>query len=133
MATIMEAHAAELTRVGEDQRAFALIQNQMIVFVRTKIRNSDMYFASHAEMKSEPVVAGKFKEHSFAARRRSPQFFAGKIFLKFSHVRPAENPISRVHPDIDNLVSNAGVPLFAIPFDLGQLWHGAEYVIADSA
>ena len=123
---MMETHATELTRVGEDQRAFALIQDQVIVFGRMKIRRREVDFAGHAEMKAEPVVAGKFKQHSFAARRRSQQFLADQLFAQSSRVGVAENSFSRMQLHIGNLVANAGVPLFAIPFDFGQLRHRAK-------
>jgi hypothetical protein len=78
--SLMEAHATKLTRIGENQRAFALIQDQVIVLVRVEIRRPEVNFAGHAEMKAEPVVAGKFKQHSFPPRGGSQQLLADQFF-----------------------------------------------------
>jgi len=43
----------------------------MVMFVWAKIRGFDADFPRDAEMNAEPVVAGEFEEHSFAARCRS--------------------------------------------------------------
>ena len=43
--------------------------------------------------------------------------------LKVAHVLAAKDTIPRVQAKIDNLLAEAGVPLFAKPFDLGQLRH----------
>ena len=50
-----------------------------------------------------------------------------EIFLERTRFCSAENPFSGVQSDIDNFIANAGVPLFAKPFDLGQLGHRADY------
>jgi hypothetical protein len=67
----MKADATELARVGENKRARALMQNEMIVFGRFVIRRFDVDFAGHAEMNEKEVVTGKFEEHSFSARVRA--------------------------------------------------------------
>ena len=80
---MMKAHASELTRIGKDKRAVALIQNKMIMLVRAKILRLDANLPGHTEMNSQPtpnifaspdcfgVVSGEFEEHSFSARSRS--------------------------------------------------------------
>ena len=67
----MKADVTELARIGEDERALLLIQDEMIVFTRAKIARFDVRFAGHAEMNAEPVVAGKFEQHLFSAPCRS--------------------------------------------------------------
>src|SRR6266581_2805734 len=71
---MIKADPAELARVGEDERAFALKQNEMVVLSRAIIRGLDPDLSSHAEMNSEPHSAGEFKEHPFAPRVRAEQF-----------------------------------------------------------
>ena len=44
-------------------------------------------------------------------------------------VRAAEDVFAGVEGKIDNLIAAAGIPLFAIPFDFGQLGHRAGYAI----
>src|SRR6266581_5022523 len=70
---MIKADPAELARVGENKRAFALKQNEMIVFAGSIIRLLDPDLAGHAEMNSEAVVPGKFEEHPFSARVRAEQ------------------------------------------------------------
>jgi hypothetical protein len=43
--------------------------------------------------------------------------------MKFAGICSAKNPVSPMQPNINNLFTEAGIPLFAIPFDLGQLRH----------
>src|SRR6266480_1831583 len=85
---MIKADPAELARVGENKRAFALKQNEMIVFAGSIIRLLDPDLSGHAEMNSEPapnafaspdyfgVVAGKFEEHPFPTRMRAEKFRA---------------------------------------------------------
>src|SRR6266403_1823370 len=74
--SMIKADPAELARVGEDERAFALKQNEMIVFAGSIIRGLDPDLSGHAEMNSKPHSAGEFKEHPFAPRARTEKFFA---------------------------------------------------------
>jgi hypothetical protein len=76
IASVMKADAAELTRVGKDERALALIQDQMVVFDRAKVRRRNMCLAGHPEMNAEPVVPGKSKEYAFASRGRGQKVLA---------------------------------------------------------
>src|SRR6266581_2608936 len=100
----------------------------MAILVWPKTRRFNTDFARHAEMNSEPAVARKLKQHSFAADARIQQLFADKAFLKRARVRSAKNAVPRMQADIDNLVPTSRIPLLTIPFDLRQLRHGGEYV-----
>ena len=71
VSAMMKTDAPELARVGENKRAFALIQNEVVVFRRTIVWTFDPDFPGHAKMNTEPVVPGKFEEHSFPARVRA--------------------------------------------------------------
>src|ERR1700730_129810 len=99
----------------------------MIVFVWpiVSIFNADP--AGHAEVDSEPIVTAKLKEHALPARRRSKEALADQIFAQRLCACSTKNPVSRVQIEIDILVTAVGIPLFAKPFDLGQLWHRAGY------
>ena len=74
MAAVMKPDAAELARIGEYERAFALEQNQMIVLGRPIVCRFDVNLAGHAEMNEKEVVAGKFEEHPLPARVRADEF-----------------------------------------------------------
>src|SRR5213075_3022826 len=125
---MMKAQTTKLSRVGEDQRAFTLIQSEVIVFARGKIRRFDADFTSHAEMNPKPFVARKSEQHSFSAYARIQQPFADKILLKRARVRSAKNAVPRMQAEIDNFVATSGIPLLTIPLDLGQFRHRGEYV-----
>ena len=85
---MMQTDPAELARIGENKRAVALKQSEMIVLDGSIIRGLDPDLAGHAEMNSKPapnvfaspdgfgVVAGKFKKHPFSARVRAEKFRA---------------------------------------------------------
>ncbi len=123
----MESNATELARIGEDKRAFTLKQNEMVVLGWAIIFRFDANFAGHAEMNEKEVVAGDFEEHPFPACMRAEKFCADQAPLKFYYVCLAKDAVSRVQAKIDNFRTNPGIPLFAKPFDFGQLWHRARY------
>jgi hypothetical protein len=76
ISAVVETDAAELARVGENQCAFALKQNEMIVFAGSIIRGLDTDLAGHAEMNAKPVISREFEDHPFAPRLRAEQFRA---------------------------------------------------------
>ena len=93
------------------------------MFVRVKTSGFDANLPGHAEMNPKPVMAREFEEHPFAAGPRAQKFLANQSSMKFAGVCSAKNPVSRMQPNVDNFFAKAGVPLFAIPFDLGQFGH----------
>src|SRR5919106_4785895 len=101
------------------------------MFVRVKIPRFHANPPGHAEMNAEPIVTREFEEHPFAARRRAEKFSIDQSSTKFAAVCFPKNPISPVQPNTDNLFAQAGVPLLAIPFDLSQLGHRADYASHD--
>jgi hypothetical protein len=121
---VVKSDAAELARIAEDKRMFPLIQSQVVVFGRSKIRKFHSNPARHSEVDPEPVVIGKLKQHALAMRFRPQQLFSAEMLAQRGCVCFPENPVPRVQVDMHHLVAEAGVPLFAIPFDLGELWHG---------
>jgi len=120
---VVESNAAELARVGKDKCALSLKQDEMIVFRWPIIRRLDANLARHAEMNSEPIVAGELEEHPFPARMRTEKFRADQALPKGAHVLATKDSVPCVHAKIDNLRAAPDVPLFAKPFDLGQLRH----------
>ena len=72
----MKPDPAKLPGIGENKRAFALKQDEMIVFGGSIIRGLDPDLSGHPEMNSKPHSAGEFKEHPFAPRVRTEKFFA---------------------------------------------------------
>src|SRR5438270_1439386 len=65
---MMKLHPAKLASIGEDERAFALIQNKMIMLLRAKIGVRGLHLTAHAEMQAEPILVRKSKKHPLAAR-----------------------------------------------------------------
>ena len=47
--------------------------------------------------------------------------------MKLPRIHFAENSVSGVQAEIGDVIVETGIPLFAIPFDLGQLRHRADY------
>ena len=127
MESVMKTHVTELPRIGKHERAFSLVQNEMIMFSRLKVGRFNMRLSGHAEMNAERIVAGKFEEHLLSAPRRSQQFSADETSSKQVSIRAAEDVFTGVEHKIDNLLTVAGVPLLAIPFDFGQFGHRAGY------
>src|SRR5205807_2506102 len=74
--SVMKSDATELARIGEHESAFALKENEMIVFAWPIVCRFDSDLAGHAEMNAKPHFAGKFEEHPFAARVRAQKFCA---------------------------------------------------------
>ena len=58
----------ELARIAEHQRAFFLLQQEMIVFRCDKTGRLGAQLARHAEMDGDPHSARELKRHLFAAR-----------------------------------------------------------------
>ncbi|MEY2485008.1 MAG: hypothetical protein QOH39_656 [Verrucomicrobiota bacterium] len=83
-----------------------------------------MHFAGHAEMQTEQIVAGEFEEDLFAAGGRPQQSVTDNLTSESACICLAKDAFLRVKPDINDPLSEAWVPLFAIPFDLGQFRHG---------
>src|SRR4029077_18406672 len=52
---VMKTNLTKLARIGEDESAVSLIQNEMIVFAGLEIRRFNVRLAGHAEMNPEPA------------------------------------------------------------------------------
>src|ERR1700730_992961 len=100
----------------------------MVVFRGTIVRTFDPDFPGHTKMSSERVVAGKFEQHSLAARMRAQEFLADYSTPKLARIAPAKDAVPRVRSKIDNFRAAPRVPLFPKPLDFSQLRHRADYV-----
>ena len=67
----MKADPAEEARIPKDERAFYLVQHQMIVFLRTKAGSLNPQLSRHAEVEAKPVTAGEFEQHLFSPGLRA--------------------------------------------------------------
>lgn len=66
--SMIESHAPKEPRITEDERAFRLPQEKVIVFLGPEIRSLDAQGSAHPKVQAEPIVAGKAEEHLLAAR-----------------------------------------------------------------
>ena len=123
---MMKADAAEEARIAEDEGAFRLPEDEVVVFADSEIRRLDPHGAAHAEVKAEPVLAGEFEEHLFPARDGTEELRAGETKLECAHVAAAEDAFPRVELDCGDTGAEAGIPLAAVVFDFGELRHGAN-------
>ena len=101
----------------------------MIVLRRLELWRRDLNPAGHSEMDAEPIVAGKLEEHAFTAAIGTEIFRVDQSVAQVASLGLAKDAIPRMQCNIDNHVAAAGVPLFAIPVDFGELGHRAEYVL----
>src|SRR5438477_2985578 len=125
--TVMKLHPAKLACIGEDERAFTLIQNKMIMLLRSKIGGRGLHFPAHAEMQAEPILVRKSEEHPLAARFRSQQMRSGEFFGQGARVCSAKNSLTRMQRDFDHTMPDLGIPLPPKIFHLRQFRHGAEH------
>jgi hypothetical protein len=77
-------------------------------------------------MKPNPIPGGEFEEHLFSSGRGTQKTAAGQLLHDSSRIRPAEDSFSRVELDSDDLLAEAGVPLFSEEFYLGEFRHRAK-------
>lgn len=123
---MMEPDAAEETRVAKDESAFRLVEDEMVVVLGTKSGGLDAEFASHPEMKAEPVASRELEQHLFSPRFGADKSAAGEFADDGTRIRTAENPFLTVELDLQDFVSKSGVPLSAKKFDFGELGHGEK-------
>src|SRR5438067_54014 len=104
----MKSNAPELPRIREDECAFALKENEMIVLVGSTVCRLDVDLASHAKMNSKPVVAGKLEEHSFTAPVRAQKLFSNQALAQRAHIGFAKDAVLFVQHKIDNFLAESG-------------------------
>ena len=95
----------------------------MVVCFRFERSGFNAQSATHSEVNSEPVVAGKFKEHLFSVRARTKEFLPRNLSFEHRHVRAAEDSFFAVQLHCDDDVAQSRIPAFTKVLHLGQLWH----------
>lgn len=120
---MMEADPAELPCIAENKRPLLLSQDEVIMLAGSKISRFHPELAAHSKMNPKPVVAGKNKEHLFAAGRGGAQLLACEATLESCNVRSPKQSLLPVQLYREDLVAHPGVPLFPKIFHLGQLRH----------
>ena len=74
---MMESHAAEEACVAENESVTGLLQDEVIVLFGAESGGLGPQLPAHAEVKADPIIAGKFEEHLLAARVRAQKALAG--------------------------------------------------------
>lgn len=120
----MKPQPSELPRVVEDQRATALMQDEVIVFAGLEAGFFHAQSAGHAEMHTEPEVFEKAEEHLLAVRLGGLERRAGQEFFQRMGVAAAKNSFPRMQRDSPDFSTQSGIPLFAVKFDFSQFRHG---------
>ena len=120
---MMKLHAAKLARIGEDEGAVTLIQNEMIMLLRAKIGARGLHLTAHAEMQAEPILVRESEKHPLAASFGSQQARSGELLAQGARVGATKNSLVWVLRDFDHTISAAGIPLPPEIFHLGQFRH----------
>src|SRR2546423_7353817 len=108
---MMKSDAAKEARVAENERAFRLMQNQMVVFLRTKAAWFDAQRAGHSEVNTDPVIARELEEHLFSPGLGAEKARACQLADKRARVRPAKDPLQCVELHAHDLLAEPGIPL----------------------
>src|SRR5262249_52931566 len=124
---VMELHAPKLPGIGENKRPITLIQHEMVVLFRTKIRTHSSHSSGHPEMQPEPIPVRESEEHPFATRFGTQQLGSDQFLAQNARVGSAKDPFPRMQGNAGNPMPNAGIPAASKIFHLRQLRHGPEH------
>src|SRR5438067_6919919 len=122
---MMKSDTAKEARVAKNERAFRLMQNQMVVFFRTKAAGFDAQLAGHSEVNTEPVIARELEEHLFSPGLRAEKARAFHLADERARVRPAKDALQCVKLHPHDLLTQSGIPLPAKIFHFGEFGHQA--------
>lgn len=124
--SLVEADAAEVAFVLEDEGARVLPEDEVVVFAWIVVRLVlAAEFAAHAEVDAEPEVVGKLEKHLLAAGLGGEKFFPGEQGLNSSGISIAEDPDFRADKShAENGLAKSRVPLATAVFDFGEFRHG---------
>jgi len=75
--SVMKPNPAEEAGIPENEGAFHLVENEVIVVFRAKSRRLNPQLSGHAEMDPDPVAARKFEEHLFSPAEGTKKAAAG--------------------------------------------------------
>ncbi len=98
----------------------------MIMLIRPERKRLAGQLAGHAEVDSQPRLAAKPKEHLLATRPGFSEWLAEQRSGDLVSVNASKNPRLGVQLHAGNALTQPGVPLFAIVFDLGKFRHAAR-------
>jgi hypothetical protein len=98
-AAVMEENTSKLPGVGENQRASALPQNQMIVPTRFERQTLNAQMAGHSKMNPEIIVVREAEQHLFPVRFRTEQHGTWKQFLDLRRICPSKDSFVGVQRD----------------------------------
>lgn len=120
---MMKAHAPKQPRVTKHERAMALSQHDVVVFLRPEICRRDAKFARHAEMDSQPLAPRETEQDLFAASVRFRQPRTRQKTNQPAHISLAKDPLPRVGIDGENLFPDTALPFLSVKFDFRELRH----------
>jgi hypothetical protein len=122
----MKSHASKQTRIAQNKGLPRLLQDKVIVLLRAKPGRFRAQFAAHAEMDPNPIPTRKLEEHLLAPSARAQIPASRYVFHDLPRIAPAKNPLPGMELHRQNLLAEAGVPLLAKKFHLGQFGHQAK-------
>lgn len=122
----MKSHSPKEPRIAENQRLPPLLQDEMIMFLWLESGRLRPQFAAHPQMDPNPIPGREFEQHLFPSGRGTQEAAAGQLPHDSSRIGLAEDSFSRVELHSDNLLAEAGFPLFSEEFHLGQFRHRAK-------
>ena len=83
--------------------------------------------ARHAEVNPEPVILREAEKHSLPAGHRVHKILSDKALPDLVGIGFAENAFGRMEFHSHDLLAQAGIPFFPVPFHFSQFGHGPDY------
>jgi hypothetical protein len=120
---MMKSHSSKETGVAQNKSLPRLLQDEVIVFSWAESGWLGPQFAAHPEMDSNPISGGKFEQHLLPSGKGTEEPASGEPANYLARIRLAKDPFSRMELHRDDLLIQAGVPLLAKKFHLGELGH----------
>jgi hypothetical protein len=122
-AALVKSHSSKEPGIAENKCLPRLLQDEVVVFFRADSGWLDPQFATHPEMDSDPIASGEFKQHLLSSREGAQEPASAQLADDFPWVRSAKNPFPRMDLHGNDLLAQAGVPLPAKKFHLGEFRH----------
>ena len=120
---LMKSHSSKEPGIAQNKSLPRLLQDEVIVFFRAESGWLGPQFATHPEMDPDPIPAGEFEQHLLSSRKGTQEPASAQLADDLRAVRPAKNPFPRMDLHGDDLLAQAGVPLPAKKFHLGEFRH----------
>ena len=119
----MKSDATKQARVAKNEGSFCLVKHEVIVLFGAEDRWFDPQLARHPEMKADPIATREFEEHLLSPRFGAEKTCARNFTNEQARIRAPKDSFPNVKLNSNDLLSDSGIPLSAIIFHLGQLWH----------